>query len=1098
MCTNMMRVLLLVLLPLLRLSADLLPLAGETELKPWSKKVNTSLSRNKDGSLTMEVRTGEFNFGWAQCPLSADAVPAQVAGVYGRFLAAPGTRAQLGLMLLLLNGKEPVYFSCSLGRLSESGGEWLEFYAPLSDFRPERNAPKRTLKASDIRQGDRLQLNLNNVGGTQAVAEFDRLRFLDKSEADRIGHAIRRASLARTLLPESRCIGAPHPRLLMNPARLQRVRAKAAAGGEAQAAYDALLKKYAEGYLRTFNAERPFEKVLNFEPTGEVNSHQRSAQLEGHLTPAVIPIEILAAAYQITGDARYGQHAAKALVNAARALDADNAVLNSGFYYTRTFYVRALAFGYDWLWPLLSPEERREVKTTLLGFVLQIHADSLTASWGRRPLHRVWNWDPGLVSCAGVGMLALEGETTAAEKAILFDLRRHLRDYLTLGIDADGAGHEGPGYIAYGIGAGPEFAECLREQGRGDLFTETHWQLIPPWLVAETLPDRVRWNNLSDCGHGQSAASVYSYTCGRLAELARASVAVPGERLRAPESLLAAKDFLWQFAESPGVRSLSYPALASLMGWFWEGGPGRRIASSSAPALLANLLFFEPCPVVQDPATLLPDGLHFRGRGLAVSRTGYGSNDLHVAVEAGPHAAGHDQADKGSFTLYGYGADLAIDSGYGNDGVALKSGSSYAHNMVLINGQGQPMNWHNQSSGHISGYHHGALLDWVRVDAREAWNTRYDGEWQPQAAVEPVDQAVRHFLFVRGNDKIPPYLVVMDDIRKDGKPAAYTWLWHIPAGMRFQTGDGRWSSGAMRLAGTMLTTAAGRPQGGARFAFTAPSEGRYALAGLTRAGGDDLGKSDSFFVSVNGGKRAVWNLQSGKNFAWGPFMPSEAGVTNLIALKAGETVRVDLTAREAQAQLSKLALVPENTALALAPDEQPDRGVTRTADEAVLLDTPLLRLPMMEMARNDARLTVFPVTTDARQVTNRWYATSYEGLHPRLEHTVNAVEPRFLMVLVPGTGSTPLPQVRRLKMTDGVGAEVVWNKCVDRFVFGAGQPLKAEGLETDGHAAFVRSEGGKVSGWALLDGSLLTADGIERVNKAGRRVATDSSLPFPQ
>ena len=83
-------------------------------------------------------------------------------------------------------------------------------------------------------------------------------------------------------------------------------------------------------------------------------------------------------------------------------------------------------------------------------------------------------------------------------------------------------------------------------------------------------------------------------------------------------------------------------------------------------------------------------------------------------------------------------------------------------------------------------------------------------------------------------------------------------------------------------------------------------------------------------------------------------------------------------------------------------------------------------------------------------------------------------------------------------MTDGVGAEVVWNKGVDRFVFGAGQPLKAEGLETDGHAAFVRSEGGKVSGWALLDGSLLTADGIERVNKAGRRVATDSSLPFPQ
>jgi len=1082
---------LFVVFPLLCGAADPVPLADEAALKPWSKKSNTSLARNRDGSLTMAVRAGDVGFGWAQCPIPVGAVPAQAAGVYGRFRAAPGTQAQLGLMLLLFRGKEPTYYSCGQGSLAESRGEWLEFYAPLSEFRPDRNAPKRAVRASDIREGDRLQLNLNNVGGAKAAAEFDRLRFLRGPEAETVGRAVRRASLARALLPESQCAGAPHPRLLMNPERLRRVRAKATGGGEAQAAYEALVGTCAERYLRAYKADSPFEEVLAFKPTGEVNSHQRSGQLEGRLTSAVIPVEILAAAYQLTGDERYGRHAAKALVNAARTLDADNAMLNSGFYYTRTFYVRALAFGYDWLWPLLSPEERREVKTTLLGFVLQIHADSWTAGWGRRPLHRVWNWDPGLVSCAGLGMLALEGETSAAEKAILFDLRRHLRDYLTLGIDADGAGHEGPGYLAYGIGAGPEFAECLREQGRGDLFTETNWQLVPPWLVAETLPDRVRWNNLSDCGHGPSAASVYSYTCGRLAGLARASAAVPGERLPDPENLLASHDYLWQFAETPGRRLLSYPALASLAGWFWDGGPGRRVAASGAPALLAYLLFYEPCPVAQDPAALLPGGLHFRGRGLAVSRTGYGPDDLHFAVEAGPHASGHDQADKGSFTLYGYGADLAIDSGYGNDGEALKSGSSHAHNMVLINGRGQPMTWHNQSSGHISGYHHGALLDWVRVDAREAWNVRYDGDWQPQPAAEPVDKAVRQFLFVRGSGKIPPYLVVMDDVRKDGKPAAYTWLWHIPAGMRFRCAADRWASAPVRLTGTMLTTAAGRPQGSARFTFTVPAEGRYMLAGLTRAGGEDVGKSDSFFVSVNGGKRAAWHLQSGKNFGWEPFLEAEAGPTNLFALKAGETVRVDLAAREAEAQLSKLALVPENTPLLVAPDEQPAGGVTHTADAAELLNPPLLRLPVAETSKGDGRLTVFPVTTDARQVTNGWYATSREGVHPRLEHTVEAVEPRFLMVLVPGTTGTPLPRVRRLATAEGVGAEVVWETAADRFVFGAGQALKADGLETDGHAAFVRQGGGKVTAWALLDGTRLSAGGAELVRKAAR-VAADS------
>ena len=1087
--------------------ADLLPLGDEAALKGWSKKANVGLSRNPDGSLAVEVRTNMLSFGWAQCPLSDGDLPPQAAGVYGRFRAAPGARGELGLMLVLQGGKDSVYYAWNGGPLSDSRGEWLEFYAPLSDFRPDRNAQSRALKASQIRAGDRLQINLNGVGGARPTAELDRLRFLGKAEAETAGRAVRRAALARALLPQAQCSGAPHPRLLLTPDRLRRVRAKVAAGGDARAAYNALLRT-ADGYLKTFDADNPFGKVLAFAPTGEVNGHQRSAQLEGSFNAAAIPLEILAAAYRLTGDERYGRFAAQALANAARTMDADNAVLNSGFYYTRTFYVRALAFGYDWLWPLLAPDERREVKATLLGFALQIHADSWAAGWGRRPLNRVWNWDPGLVSCAGLGLLALEGETTAAEKAMLFDLRRHLRDYLTLGIDRDGAGHEGPGYIAYGIGAGPEFAECLREQGRGDLFTETNWQLVAPWLAAETLPDRARWNNLSDCGHGMSPASVYSYTCGRLAGLAAGEAGgglgdaalpasgrarAPDAPLPAPDDLLAPCDYLWQFAEAPGPRRLGYPALASLMGWFWEGGPGRKAASASAPAALAYLLFYEPYPAAQDPAALLPGGLHFRGRGLAVSRTGYGSNDLHFAVEAGPHAAGHDQADKGSFTLYGYGADLAIDSGYGNDGEALKSGSSHAHNMVLINGQGQPMSWHNQSSGHISGYHHGGLLDWVRVDAREAWNVRYDGEWRPQPAAEPVEKATRQFLFVRGGGRVPPYLVVMDDIRKDGRPADYTWLWHIPAGRRFECGADRWTSVPLRVSGSMLTTEAGRPKGGARFTFKVPADGRYRLAGLTRAGGEDSGKSDSFFVSVNGGQRAMWDLQNGKGFGWEFFASAEAGATNGFACKAGEALRVELYAREAQAQLSRLALVPAEAALAVAPDETPAGGVALAADDAQLLDPPLVRQPIPAEARAAAWLTVFPVATDARQVTNRWFATSCEGAHLRLEHTVRAAEPRFLMVLVPGGAGTPLPQVRRLETEHGVGAEIVWDGAADHVLFGSGGALRAAGAESDGHAAFVRRAGGRVAEWALLDGTRLAADGQELVRRPARAVAESAA-----
>ncbi len=1070
--------------------ADLIPLPDDAALKPWGRKSNVALTRDRVGALVMEVRTNEFAFGWIQRALPAQAVPLHAMGVYGRFRSAPENRAQLTVTVILNNGKEHRYFSCPQGSVADSRGEWIEFYAPFTEFRPEPSAKAQRLKAADLREGDALQLSLSNVGASKSVVTFDRLRFLDPTEAATIGTALRRADLARTLLPESRNVGTPHPRLLLNPERLQRIRAKATDGGDGQAAYTALVS-YANSYLQTVNAENPFERVLDFQPTGEVTSHQRSAQLEGRFTAAVIPLEILAAAYQITGDARYGRHAAKALVNAARSLDVDNAVLNSGFYYTRTFYVRALAFGYDWLWPLLTPEERTVVKTTLLGFVLQIHADSWTATWGSRPLHRVWNWDPGLVSCAGLGMLALEGETSAAEKAVLFDLRRHLRDYLTLGIDADGAGHEGPGYLAYGIGAGPEFAECLREQGRGDLFTETNWQLIPPWLVAETLPDHLRWNNLSDCGHGQSAASVYSYTCGRLAELARHAPALPGERLPPPEDLLTPKDYLWQFAETPGTRRLSYPVLASLMGWEWQGGPSRLIPRGSAPAVLAYLLFYESCPVAQDPAALLPDALHFRGRGLAVSRTGYDTNAVYFAVEAGPHAAGHDQADKGSFTFYGYGADLAIDSGYGNDGEAQKSGSSHAHNMVLINGQGQPMNWHNQSSGHITGYHHSSLLDWVRVDAREAWNVRYDSEWRPQPATEPVEKALRHFLFVRGSAKTPPYLVVMDDLRKDGQPADYTWLWHIPSELRFLCSADRWATVPTRLTGSLLTTAPGHPQGSARFTFTAPANGTYTLAGLVRAGGPEAGKSDSFWISVNSGKRLLWNLSGRRNFGWEAFAPQAAGSTNTFTLKAGDSLKVNLSAREPEAQLCKLALLPAGAELPAAPDMNPADGLTLTADDAQPLNPPLLKQLLPPGAPVSAGLTVFPVTTDARQVTNRWFTTSREGGHPRLSHTVHAVEPRFLMVLVPGTAETPLPQVRCLTLENGVGAEVTWNGVTDQFTFGV-DAVKAKGVDTDGCALFIRREEGNVTDWALLDGTRLAIDGKALVKGTAQRVTTDS------
>ena len=355
-----------------------------------------------------------------------------------------------------------------------------------------------------------------------------------------------------------------------------------------------------------------------------------------------------------------------------------------------------------------------------------------------------------------------------------------------------------------------------------------------------------------------------------------------------------------------------------------------------------------------------------------------------------------------------------------------------------------------------------------------------------------MQKALRHFLLVRGSGKTPPYLVIMDDIRKDGQPADYTWLWHIPNGQRFQCSADRWSTVPLRLTGSMLTTTAGKAQGSARFTFTAPSNGVYTLTGLVRAGGADIGKSDSFWISVNGGKRLLWALRGTRSFGWEPFTPQEAGVTNTYALHAGETFNVHLSAREPEAQLSKLALVPQSSASPDAPDENPAGGATLTADDAQMLSPPFLKQRIPASTPVDARLTVFPATTDARLATNRWFATSREGNHPRLEHSVKAVEPRFLMVLVPGTSGTPLPQVRRLDTENGVGAEVVWNGVADQFLFGEGN-VRSAGIETDGRAVFIRRTAGSVSDWALMDGARLTVDGQDKVRTGGALVTTDSA-----
>ena len=1012
----------------------------------WSQKKNVHLNWNGSQKiLEMEINGSEFGFGWFQRILSG-ADYGQTAGIYGRFLAPKISKSRNAISALLIipnPGQASEYYSADIGSGSDSQGEWTEFYLPLKKFKPSRDALHNSVNAKMLRSGFTLEISVGGIVEMSRLS-FDQFRLLGAEEEKKIKRRIGRENMARNLKPELELADSQHPRLLLHGKRLERIRAKSQEPGIQQEGYNHLIK-LADQALKKINAEEPFGKIFQYEKSALVNDHVNRGRFEGTINPLVIPLETLAAAAVITGNEKYGRHAAKALVNMARLLDVDTPEINQGFYYTRTFYVRTLAFGYDWLYHYLTPEQRREVKITLLGFVQDIYDQSWLDGWGRHPLNRVWNWDPGLVSCAGLGVLAMQNETRTAENAMLVQFRRHLRDYLTFGIDFDGCCHEGPSYISYGIGSGVQFAECLRDKGYGDLFTETNWQLIAPWLVSELLPNLPLWNNLSDCNHGSVAGCpVYAYTCGRLAELAKTDPVKNGERLAPQKSTLAGLDYLQHFSEAPGHRFLSYGALAELMGWAWNTSSDARNPSTfNDAAALAFVLFYEDCPIAKDPGRYLPDSLFFRGRGLVVCRDGgYGPQAVHFETEAGPHAAGHDQSDKGSFTWRSHGADFVIDSGYGNDGEKEKSGSSMAHNIVLIDGQGQPMNWHNTSNGEITGYSHSEIYDWIRSDARAAWNYSFS-QWKEIPTGMEVEKADRHYIFIRSKEKeIPPYLITYDDFRKkDGLEHEFTWQLHTSADFKFETGKESWTIAQNKEGFQVLTTTPEKTSGKATFTLTAPKAGKYNLVGVTRCAGSDKGKSDSFYISINGAPRICWDLTGSSYLNWS-YVKNRTNLSFVdLDLKAGEQVNCELTSREPEAQIAFLGLVFSGTDLPKNFKDPIKNGILVSASQAQQdKNTPFLFTDSMTK-HCEANMTVYPVMTPKGQTESALFETSQNGLHPRLTHSVKAIEPNFLMVMVPRADQKgALPKIRPLRQSGSIGAKIIWPQGrVDTIVFRDGQ-----------------------------------------------------------
>jgi len=460
-----------------------------------------------------------------------------------------------------------------------------------------------------------------------------------------------------------------------------------------------------------------------------------AADLEKFSDKWLTALNMLDFAYVVSGDERYGQKAVELAVATAQKLPPD--VMKAGFFYSRSLPTRSLALALDWCYPLFTSDQRQIIRQSLIDRANDLYYQNLNNVWGQTSLGRIWNWNGGLASACGLAAFVLNGETRAPTRMWLFQSMCNVEDYLRFAVDAQGGALEGPSYFGYGAGFLPYFVEAMKAHEGVDLYATTNYQHFIHWLPMEMLPGGKRVNNIAETDYGMYILDPALYALDR-----------------EPDRALAR--YLWEQLVRPKVSSRFF---ATAILWAPEG-----VSPNAVAARVAKL----------------PDWGWAGGRGLVVSRSGWGPDDAYMSVIAQHYTHyRHDRGDKGEFTFYAYGDDLAISSGYG-------SMNGEAANQVLVDGHPQLQGGvAAQTDGWILNALHEPLVDLTCADVADAYRFFYKINWvsYEEDYKQSFQRADRHALFIR---EPFPYAVIFDDVKKDDDPHDYTWLLHAKNGKTFE------------------------------------------------------------------------------------------------------------------------------------------------------------------------------------------------------------------------------------------------------------------------------------------------------------------------
>jgi len=216
-----------------------------------------------------------------------------------------------------------------------------------------------------------------------------------------------------------------HPRLIALPEDLQRVKRLIADDARAARIYQSV-KRRADGLLRS-------EDTVQYRIIGP--------RLLSESRQCLDRVYTLATVYRIEGDRRYADRALKEMLAAAAFKD-----WNPSHFLDTAEMTHALAIGYDWLYDLLSPEQKETIRRAIVEKGLR-EAEKVyrTRGWWSQS---GYNWNQVCNGGITIGALAVADQQPQLAAYLVHQAANSvqiaMREYAP-----DGAWSEGPGYWDY-------------------------------------------------------------------------------------------------------------------------------------------------------------------------------------------------------------------------------------------------------------------------------------------------------------------------------------------------------------------------------------------------------------------------------------------------------------------------------------------------------------------------------------------------------------------------------------------------------------------------------------------------------------------------